>query len=76
MSAAFNRLVVPAASISIAPVCRRLRDYHPFEWDTGVRQKFKGLVEPVYGVTKSEQICDLVNQIEEIAVVDLMSLVA
>jgi 2-methylcitrate dehydratase PrpD len=48
----------------------------PFEWHTGVQQKFKGLAEPVYGVTKCQQICDLVNGIEESAVVDLMALVA
>ncbi|KAH0836195.1 hypothetical protein AYO21_08603 [Fonsecaea monophora] len=48
----------------------------PFEWDTGVQQKFKGLAEPVYGATKSQQICDLVGRIDEVAVVDLMKLVA
>ncbi|KIX93377.1 uncharacterized protein Z520_11020 [Fonsecaea multimorphosa CBS 102226] len=49
---------------------------HPFEWDTGVKQKFKGLAEPVYGVTKSQQISDLVGRVDEVAVVDLMKLVA
>lgn len=48
----------------------------PFEWNTGVQQKFKGLAEPVYGASKSQQICDVVGRIEDVAVVDLMKLVA
>ncbi|OQU97232.1 hypothetical protein CLAIMM_03197 [Cladophialophora immunda] len=48
----------------------------PFEWDTGVQKKFKSLAEPVYGMTKSQQICDQIGRIEEGTVVDLMKLVA
>jgi 2-methylcitrate dehydratase PrpD len=48
----------------------------PFEWDTGVQQKFIGLAEPVYGEDKAEKIWRTVYEIENFAVQDLMALLA
>jgi 2-methylcitrate dehydratase PrpD len=47
----------------------------PFEWDTGVRRKFIGLAEPVYGKERSEEVCKLVGSLETTEVASLMILV-
>lgn len=48
----------------------------PFEWDTVVQRKFLGLAEPVYGKTRAEDICRMVDGIDGVGVVELMRLVA
>lgn len=48
----------------------------PFEWDTGVKEKFLGLAEPVYGRDKGEKICSVVKALESYGAAELMALLA
>ncbi|KAK5219253.1 hypothetical protein LTR72_008435 [Exophiala xenobiotica] len=48
----------------------------PFEWDTGVKEKFLGLAEPVYRRNKCEKICSVVKAIESHGAAELMTLLA
>jgi 2-methylcitrate dehydratase PrpD len=36
----------------------------PFEWHSGVEEKFLGLAEPVYGKAKARKICSMVDAID------------
>ncbi|KAJ5605362.1 hypothetical protein N7510_010516 [Penicillium lagena] len=47
----------------------------PFDWEKGVRRKFMGLSEPVYGKERSEEVCKLVGSLEGTDVPSLMMLV-